>query len=65
MSQSRKRHWDDAGEIVALYIGELHLAQANLILSRVQSVDRHELGLSEARRSIAAGLGRLAENTED
>jgi thiol-disulfide isomerase/thioredoxin len=56
---------DDAGEIVALYIGELHLAQADLILSRVQSVDRHELGLSEARRSIAAGLGRLAENTED
>ena len=55
---------DDAGEIVALYIGELHPAQADLILSRVQSVDRHELTLPEARRSIAAGLARLAENTE-
>jgi thiol-disulfide isomerase/thioredoxin len=56
---------DDGGEIVALYIGELHPAQADLILSRVQSVDRHELSLSAARRSIAAGLNRLADNTED
>jgi thiol-disulfide isomerase/thioredoxin len=55
---------DDAGEIVALYIGELHPAEANLILSRVQSIDRHELALPEARRSIAAGLARLAENTQ-
>jgi thiol-disulfide isomerase/thioredoxin len=55
---------DDAGEIVALYIGELHPAQADLILSGVQRVDRHELSLSEARRSIAAELGRLAENAE-
>ena len=55
---------DDAGEIVALYIGELHPAQADLILSRVESVDRHELSLEEARRDIAAGLGRLAEKTE-
>jgi thiol-disulfide isomerase/thioredoxin len=47
---------DHAGEIVALFIGELHPAQADLILSRVQSVDRHELALSEARSSIAAGL---------
>jgi thiol-disulfide isomerase/thioredoxin len=54
---------DDADEIVALYIGELHPAQADLILSRVQSVDRHELSLAEARRSIAAGLGKLAEQT--
>jgi thiol-disulfide isomerase/thioredoxin len=55
---------DDAGEIVALYVGELHRAQANLILSRVQSVDRHELTLPQARRSIAAGLGSLADDTE-
>jgi thiol-disulfide isomerase/thioredoxin len=53
---------DDAGEIVALYVGELHPPQADLILSRVQSLDRHELSLKEARRSIAAGLARLAEN---
>jgi peroxiredoxin len=55
---------DDAGEIVALFIGELHPTQAALILSRVQSVDRHELNAAEARRSIAAELGRLAENPE-
>jgi thiol-disulfide isomerase/thioredoxin len=55
---------DDAGEIVALYIGELHPAQADLILSRVQSVDRRELSLPEARRSIAAGLARLAEKAQ-
>jgi thiol-disulfide isomerase/thioredoxin len=53
---------DDAGEVVALYIGELHPAQADLILSRLQSVNRHELSLPEARRSIAAGLTRLSEN---
>jgi hypothetical protein len=56
---------DDGGEIVALYIGELHPAQADLILSRVHSLDRHELSLSEARRSIAAGLDRLADSIED
>jgi thiol-disulfide isomerase/thioredoxin len=55
---------DAAGEIVALYIGELHPAQADLILSRVQSIDRHELDLPEARRSIASGLARLDNNTE-
>ena len=54
---------DAAGEIVALYVGELHPAQADLILSRVQSVDRHELSLLEARRSIAAGLTHLIDNT--
>lgn len=52
---------DSAGQIVALYVGELHPAQADLILSRVRSVDRHELSLAEARRSISAGLARLAE----
>ena len=35
---------DAAGEIVALYVGELHPAQADLILSRVQSLD----GMSSA-----------------
>jgi thiol-disulfide isomerase/thioredoxin len=52
---------DDAGEIVALYVGELHPAEADLILSQVQSIDRRELSLPEARRSIAAGLDRLTE----
>jgi thiol-disulfide isomerase/thioredoxin len=55
---------DDAGEIVALYVGELHPAQAELILSRVQSVDRHELSLADARSSIAAGLNELPKTPE-
>jgi len=53
---------DEAGEIVALFVGELHPPQADLILGRVLSVDRHELSLKEARRSIAAGLARLTPN---
>ncbi len=52
---------DAAGQVVALYVGELHPAQADLILSRVRSLDRHELSLTEARRSINSGLARLAE----
>jgi thiol-disulfide isomerase/thioredoxin len=52
---------DAAGQVVALFVGELHPAQADLILSRVRSLDRHELSLSEARRSISSGLARLAD----
>ena len=52
---------DAAGQIVALYVGELHPGQADFILSRVRSLDLHELTLNEARRSIGAGLSRLPE----
>jgi thiol-disulfide isomerase/thioredoxin len=52
---------DGTGRIVALYVGELHPAQADLILGVVRSVDRHEQSLSQARRSISSGLARLAD----
>ncbi len=50
---------DDRGEIVALYLGELHRPQIELILGVVEQVDAHRLGLPTARRAIAAGLDRL------
>lgn len=50
---------DDRGEIVALYLGELHRPQIELILGTVQQVDAHRLALPAARRAIAAGLDHL------
>ncbi|MDE2294108.1 MAG: TlpA family protein disulfide reductase [Gammaproteobacteria bacterium] len=50
---------DDRGEIVALYLGELHRPQIELILGTVQAVDAHRLALPAARHAIAAGLDRL------
>jgi thiol-disulfide isomerase/thioredoxin len=51
---------DRRGEVVTLYIGELHKAQADLILSVVQTLNENHVELAEARRSIAAGLRALA-----
>ena len=50
---------DRRGQVVALYVGELHRAEANLILSTVQSVNQNTVQLPEARRSIAEGLRAL------
>jgi peroxiredoxin len=50
---------DRRGEVVALYMGELHKAQADLILSVVQTLNQDQVGLSEARRTIATGLQAL------
>jgi thiol-disulfide isomerase/thioredoxin len=50
---------DRRGEVVTLYVGELHRAQADLILSVVQSLDQNRVPLQEARRRIAAGLQSL------
>jgi thiol-disulfide isomerase/thioredoxin len=50
---------DRRGEVVALYVGELHKAQADLILSVVQTLNRDQVALREARRSIAEGLHSL------
>ena len=52
---------DDRGEIVTLYVGELHRDQVDLILSAVQSVNRHALDLAAARERIAAGLHAMTE----
>ncbi|MDE1924339.1 MAG: redoxin domain-containing protein [Gammaproteobacteria bacterium] len=45
--------------IVALYLGELHRPQINLILGVVQRVNDGHLGLPQARHAIDAGLAQL------
>jgi thiol-disulfide isomerase/thioredoxin len=50
---------DRRGEVVALYIGELHKPQAELILSQVQSLNQGRIELAAARRAITAGLHAL------
>lgn len=47
---------DRRGEVVALYVGELHQAEADLILSVVQNLNQRQVGLQEARRTISEGL---------
>ena len=39
---------DRRGEVVTLYVGELHQAQADLILSVVQQLNQDRLPLTEA-----------------
>jgi thiol-disulfide isomerase/thioredoxin len=51
---------DRRGEVVTLYVGELHRPQAELILGVVQDLDQDRVALAEARRSIAVGLHELA-----
>jgi thiol-disulfide isomerase/thioredoxin len=51
---------DSRGEVVTLYVGELHRPQADLILSVIHSVDENRVGLAQAKRSIAEGLHTLA-----
>jgi thiol-disulfide isomerase/thioredoxin len=50
---------DRRGEVVALYIGELHRPQAELILSEVQNLNKDLVELPAARRAIAEGLRAL------
>lgn len=52
---------DRRGHVVALFIGELHRTQADLILSVLQDLNQDKVQLLEARRLIADGLGKLAE----
>jgi thiol-disulfide isomerase/thioredoxin len=54
---------DRRGQVVALFVGELHKPQADLILSVVQNLNRDQVALPEARRSIAAGLHSLATSS--
>ena len=51
---------DRRGEVVALYLGELHRPQADLILSEVQNLNQDRVQLPQARKTIAQGLERLA-----
>jgi thiol-disulfide isomerase/thioredoxin len=55
---------DRHGDVVALFVGELHRPQADFILSQVQSLNQERIALPEARRAIAEGLGALAPKNE-
>jgi peroxiredoxin len=50
---------DRRGEVVALYVGELHEPEANLILGVVETVNENQLPLERARRTITDGLKSL------
>jgi thiol-disulfide isomerase/thioredoxin len=52
---------DRRGEVVALFVGELHQPQLDFILSEVQNLNQDRVRLPEARRIIAEGLDKLAE----
>jgi thiol-disulfide isomerase/thioredoxin len=52
---------DRRGEVVALFVGELHRPQADFILSEVQNLNDQRIGLSQARRAIAEGLEAMAD----
>ena len=52
---------DRRGEVVALFVGELHRPQLDFILSKVQNLNQDRVRLPEARRAIAEGLQALAE----
>jgi thiol-disulfide isomerase/thioredoxin len=54
---------DRRGEVVALFIGELHKPQAELILSQVQQLNDGQIELPAARRAISAGLSALRSST--
>jgi hypothetical protein len=51
---------DRRGDVVTLFVGELHRDQADLILSVVQELNDNRLPLAQARRNIADGLHGLA-----
>jgi thiol-disulfide isomerase/thioredoxin len=50
---------DRRGEVVALYLGELHRPQADLILSVVRRLNDNQVELAAARQTIAQGLQAL------
>jgi thiol-disulfide isomerase/thioredoxin len=54
---------DRRGEVVALFVGELHRPQAELILSEVQNLNKNLVQLAAARRAIEEGLRALKTTT--
>lgn len=52
---------DRRGAVVALFIGELHRPQAELILSQVQALNEDRIDLAAARRAITEGLHSLRQ----
>jgi len=53
---------DRRGQIVAVFIGELHRPQADLILGAVKNLNDDRIALRAARRAIADGLDELKAN---
>jgi thiol-disulfide isomerase/thioredoxin len=51
---------DRRGEVVALFVGELHRPQADFILAEVQNLNQERIQLPEARRAISHGLEAMA-----
>jgi thiol-disulfide isomerase/thioredoxin len=51
---------DRRGEVVALFVGELHRPQAELILAAMQRLNANLVQLPAARHDIAEGLRALA-----
>lgn len=51
---------DRHGDVITLFVGELHRSQANLIMGLVEQVDAGKIAASEARARIARGLSALA-----
>ena len=51
---------DPQGRIVAVKVGELHLEEADFILSEIGALDRGEIGMPQAREQIEARLKELA-----
>jgi thiol-disulfide isomerase/thioredoxin len=54
---------DRRGQVLALFVGELHRPQADLILSVLQNLNQDKVQLPEARQLIAEGLGELADKS--
>jgi thiol-disulfide isomerase/thioredoxin len=54
---------DRRGEVVALFVGELHRPQAELILSEVQNLNKDLVQLAAARRAIEEGLRAVKPST--
>jgi thiol-disulfide isomerase/thioredoxin len=52
---------DRRGQVVTLFVGELHRPQADFILSQVQDLNQDRVQLPEARRAIAAALSAMAD----
>jgi peroxiredoxin len=50
---------DRRGEVVTLFVGELHRPQAELILAQVEGLNQNRVELPAARRAIADGLRAL------
>jgi len=55
---------DRRGEVVALFLGELHRPQVDLILAEVQNLNEDRVQLPQARRTIIQGLERMAAKHE-